>query len=84
MHSVMEYGDKATPHSIRATASTILNENSFNAEHIEIQLSHTTGSRVHNKKFIYVYYLPERHEMMQWWGDYLDSVRINRQGVSKS
>jgi hypothetical protein len=78
MNSIMEYCDKATPHSIRATASTILNENNFNAEHIEIQLSHTTGSRVHNKKFTYVYYLPERHEMMQWWGDYLDVMRINR------
>lgn len=75
MCDIMEYRDKATPHSVRITACTLLNENNFNAEHIEIQLSHTTGSRMHNKKYIYVYYLPERHHMMQWWADYLDNKR---------
>jgi integrase len=75
MSDIMEYCDKATPHSIRSTASTILNENHFNAEHIEIQLSHTTGSRMHNNKYIYAYYLPDRHKMMQWWADYLDNQK---------
>jgi len=82
MYDIMNYGDKATPHSIRATACTLLNENGFKSEHVEIQLSHLTVNRTQNGKYNYAYYLPERHQMMQWWADYLDEKRNIVEGSS--
>ena len=67
--------NKMTPHGIRHTGSTILNESSFNSDWIERQLSHVEENKVrgtYNK----AEYLEQRKEMMQWWADYLD--KLNR------
>ena len=64
--------NKAVPHGFRHTASTILNERSFNADHVEAQLAHVEENKVrgaYNK----AQYLEPRREMMQWWSDFLDS-----------
>ena len=37
---ILGYGKKATPHGMRATASTILNEQGFRSDVIERQLAH--------------------------------------------
>lgn len=63
--------EKSVPHGFRHTASTILNENNFPPDHIEMQLSHVEENKVrgtYNK----AQYLPQRKEMMQYWADYLD------------
>lgn len=63
--------NKMTPHGIRHTGSTILNENNFNSDWIERQLSHVEENKVrgtYNK----AEYLEQRKTMMQWWADYLD------------
>ena len=63
--------DKAVPHGFRHTFSTIMNEQGFNADHIERQLAHVEENKVrgtYNK----AEYLIERRKMMQWWADYLD------------
>lgn len=65
--------NKMTPHGIRHTGSTILNESSFNSDWIERQLSHVEENKVrgtYNK----AEYLEQRKEMMQWWADYLDKL----------
>lgn len=70
--------DKATPHGFRHTASTILNENSFNHAHVERQLAHVDGNKVrgtYNKAL----YLEDRKKMMQWWADYLDKSRVKNE-----
>jgi integrase len=67
----MGYHSKATPHGFRSTASTILNENSFNSDHIERQLAHAERNKV-RAAYNTAQYLPERKQMMQWWADYLD------------
>lgn len=69
----MGYHSKATSHGFRATASTILNEHSFNADVIERQLAHTERNKV-RASYNHAQYLGERRKMMQWWGDYLESA----------
>ncbi|MDR1236439.1 MAG: tyrosine-type recombinase/integrase [Holosporaceae bacterium] len=67
------YCGKMTPHGIRATASTILNENGFRADIIERQLAHTERNNV-RASYNHAQYLPERREMMDWWGDYVEKL----------
>lgn len=68
---LMGYQDKVVPHGFRATASTILNENSFRADVIERQLAHFHKNKV-RASYNHAEYLPERMEMMDWWGNYLE------------
>lgn len=70
----MGYHSKATGHGFRATASTILNEHGFAPDVIERQLAHIERNEV-RAAYNHAQYLPERKKMMQWWADYLDSLR---------
>lgn len=68
----MGYGKgRATPHSFRGMASTLLNENGWPPDVIERQLAHVEGNAV-RAAYNHAEYLPERRKMMQWWADYLD------------
>lgn len=62
-----------TGHGFRHLASTLLNELGHNKDAIERQLSHKEAgvAGVYNLSEL----LPERKQMMQAWGDYLDIVR---------
>lgn len=61
-----------TPHGLRATASTQLNEsNKFRPDVIERQLSHIERNRI-RASYNQAEYLDERREMLQWWADYID------------
>lgn len=73
---IMGYvGDqKVVPHGMRHTASTILNENDFNGDHIEMQLAHVERNKVRGT-YNHATYLDERARMMQWWADHLDNLR---------
>ncbi|MBT4921777.1 MAG: tyrosine-type recombinase/integrase [Rickettsiales bacterium] len=66
--------NKMTPHGARHTGSTILNENNYNRDWIERQLSHVEDNKIrgtYNK----AKYLEQRFEMMQWWADYLYQLK---------
>ena len=65
------YQGKATPHGMRATASTILNENGFKPDVIERQLAHCKRNKV-RASYNHAQYLQERREMMNWWGDFIE------------
>ncbi len=72
----MGYGDEMSAHGFRTTASTILNEQGWNRDAIERQLSHCERDKVraaYNK----AKHLPERVGMMQSWADYLDGLKTN-------
>jgi integrase len=69
----MGYHSRATGHGFRATASTVLNEHGFRSDVIERQLAHAERDDV-RASYNYAQYLPERHKMMQWWGDYLEAA----------
>ena len=68
----MGYEGRQTGHGFRHIASTVLNENGFDENHIEAQLSHKKPgvAGVYNK----AQYLPQRTTMMQWYADHLDTL----------
>lgn len=69
----MGYHSRATGHGFRATASTILNEQSWRADAIERQLAHAERNKV-RAAYHRSEYLPDRRKMMQAWADYLDAL----------
>ena len=65
---------KLVSHGFRTLASTILNEQNFNPEHVEVSLSHidkNTVRAVYNR----AEYIDPRREMMQCWSDHIDKER---------
>ena len=68
------YKSRATAHGFRTTASSILNEEGFNPDAIERQLSHLERNQVRGAYTQHAEYLKDRATMMQWWGDYLDQL----------
>lgn len=73
-------GYDATAHGFRSTASTILNETGFRHDVIERQLAHAERNKV-RAAYHHSQYLKERTQMMQWWGDFIDSQRESRKVV---
>jgi integrase len=71
---IMGFHDKATAHGMRATASTILNENGFNSDAIERQLAHVEENKIRGS-YNHAEYLPERARMLQWYADFLDEKK---------
>lgn len=70
------FGGKQTAHGFRHTASTLLNENGFNRDWIEMQLAHSNEDSVrgtYNK----AEYLTGRTQMMQAWSDHLEALKAN-------
>lgn len=67
------YHGRATVHGFRGLASTILNENDFDDDWIEMQLAHVEENKVRGA-YNAALYLKQRRKMMQWWADYLDRV----------
>ena len=66
--------EEQTGHGFRTMASTLLNEQGFPPDVIELQLAHSERNKVraaYNK----AQRLPERRRMMQAWADYLDGLR---------
>ena len=62
-----------TPHDLRRTASTILNEQGYNRDWIEVALSHApSGIRgVYNR----AKYAEDRKRMLQEWADWLEGLK---------
>jgi integrase len=66
--------NEQTGHGFRSMASTLLNEQGFSPDVIELQLAHSERNKVraaYNK----AQRLLERRKMMQAWADYLDALR---------
>lgn len=70
-----KYIGRMVSHGFRAMASTLLNENQFRADVIEKQLAHQEANKVRGA-YNHAEYLQERVEMMQWYADYLDSLKV--------
>ena len=70
----MGYKDKFTPHGLRGTGSTILNEMGYRSDIIEKQLDHQERDKT-RASYNHADYLDERREMMQAWADYLDGLK---------
>ena len=63
-----------TAHGFRSMASTRLHEEGWMSAAVELQLAHRVGSEV-AVAYNYAEHMPYRTSMMQWWADYLDSLR---------
>jgi integrase len=65
------YSGRITPHGLRATASTILNEQGWRPD-VNVRVgAERNKSRASYKRSEY---LAERREMMQAWADYIDAL----------
>jgi integrase len=66
--------EQMTAHGFRSMASTRLNELGFPPDVIEKQLAHAERNKV-RAAYNHASYLLQRREMMQFWADYLDSLK---------
>jgi integrase len=73
----MGYRGRQTGHGFRGLASTILHEEQFPHEHIELQLAHTRRNAV-AAAYDHSLQLGPRTQMMQAWADFLE--RTQRRG----
>ena len=66
-----------TGHGFRGIASTILHEQGYPHEHIELQLAHAPRNAVSAayKTYRVSFYLEPRAKMMQEWADYLEQTQ---------
>jgi len=70
----MGYRGRMTGHGFRGVASTILHEQGWNHDHIELQLAHQEQDET-SSAYNHALYLKDRTKMMQAWADYLDAAR---------
>ena len=70
----MGYKHRMTGHGFRGIASTVLHEQGWPHEHIELQLAHQERNQV-SASYNHAIYLPQRAKMMQAWADHLDRLR---------
>lgn len=66
--------NEMTGHGFRSMASTLLNEQGWEPDAIERQLSHIDENEI-RAAYNYAQYLPVRRKMMQAWADFLDTLR---------
>lgn len=71
--SAMGYAGKFSPHAIRNTGSTMLNEMGFNGDWIERQLAHKDRNET-RASYNGAKYLEQRREMMQQWADHIEAL----------
>ncbi len=67
-------GEEMVAHGFRSMASTLLNEQGFPPDIIELQLAHVERNKV-RAAYNRAQRLAERRKMMQAWADYLDGLR---------
>jgi len=67
-------GEEMTAHGFRAMASTLLNEQGFAPDVIELQLAHAERNKV-RAAYNRAQRLEERRTLMQQWADYLDGLK---------
>ena len=70
----MGYKGRMTGHGFRGLASTILHEQGYNHDHIELQLAHAPRNAV-SAAYNHALHLEPRSRMMQDWADFLDRTR---------
>jgi integrase len=70
----MGYKGQMTGHGFRGLASTILHEQGYAHEHIELQLAHAPRNAV-SAAYNHALYLEPRAKMMQDWADFLEQTQ---------
>jgi integrase len=70
----MGYKGRMTGHGFRGLASTILHEQGYAHDHIELQLAHAPRNAV-SAAYKHALYLEPRARMMQDWADFLEHTQ---------
>jgi integrase len=70
----MGYKHRMTGHGFRGLASTVLHEQGYLHDHIELQLAHAPRNTV-SAAYNHALYLGPREEMMQGWADFLEKAQ---------
>lgn len=70
-----------SPHGIRATGSTMLNERGFRSELIETQLAHAERDQT-RASYNRADYLDDRRTMMQQWANLLEDAQTNDSSIA--
>jgi integrase len=70
----MGYRGRQTGHGFRGLASTILHEQGYAHDHIELQLAHAPRNAV-SAAYNHALYLEPRAKMMQEWADFLERTQ---------
>lgn len=70
----MGYKGRMTGHGFRGIASTILHEQEYPHEHIELQLAHAPRNAV-SAAYNHALHLKARTKMMQAWADFLEHAQ---------
>ena len=78
----MGYRSRMTGHGFRGVASTILHEQGFAHEHIELQLAHEERDDT-SAAYNYALYLKPRAEMMQAWADHLEKLGLQKPNLGQ-
>jgi integrase len=73
----MGYKGRMTGHGFRGLASTILHEQGYAHEHIELQLAHAPRNAV-SAAYNHALYLEPRARMMQEWANFLERTQRGR------
>ena len=69
--------DQMVSHGFRSMASTLLNEQGWHPDLIELQLAHAERNKV-RAAYNRAQRLDERRKMMQAWADYLDGLKAQK------
>jgi integrase len=77
----MGYGGVMTGHGFRGIASTILHEQGYPHEHIELQLAHSPRNAV-SAAYNHALYLEPRSKMMQNWADFLEQTQRGGKAIA--
>lgn len=72
-----------TGHGFRAMASTLLNEQGWHRDPIELQLAHAERNKV-RAAYNRAQRRDVRRKMMEAWADYLDGLRSGASDVATS
>ncbi len=70
----MGFKRRMTGHGFRGLASTLLHEQGYAHEHIELQLAHAPRNAV-SAAYNHALYLKARSKMMQEWADFLEQTQ---------
>lgn len=70
----MGYKGTMTGHGFRGLASTVLHEQGYTHDHIELQLAHAPRNAV-SAAYNHALYVEPRAKMMQGWADYLERTQ---------
>lgn len=69
----MGFQDRLVSHGMRSMASTILNENGWDPELVEVALAHVDKDEVRSA-YNRAEYIERRRPMMAWWSEYIQKT----------